>query len=156
MAPNPFANVRNRIGFCGLWCGSCIVGNGVLRELTRRYKQLIQGYGIDKWGARGFDAREFLKGLDRIQNIAVCPGCRKGGGNESCAMRPCATRIKVLDCEECGTRRNCPHREARIKVRAGARKVGMWMKTGRGEAAKLRKKRLAAIKGTFPYIVIQH
>lgn len=43
MATSPFANVKNQIGFCALWCGSCTVGNGVLRELTRRYKQLIQG-----------------------------------------------------------------------------------------------------------------
>ena len=31
-------NVKDQIGYCGIWCGSCIVGNGALRELTRKYE----------------------------------------------------------------------------------------------------------------------
>ncbi len=78
MESKPFENVKNQIGFCGLWCGSCIVGNGALKELTRRYEHLIIGYGVDKWGAKDFDEKEFLKGLASIQSIPICQGCLKG------------------------------------------------------------------------------
>ena len=155
MASHPFDNVKQQIGYCGLWCGSCIVGNGTLRELTRRYEKLIQGYGIDKWGATGFDSGEFLRGLEVIQRIAVCPGCLKGGGNEACRVRPCAAKMRISDCEECGGRGTCKNRKSRMKVRRGARKVGMLMKTGKGNPAELRKKWTAEIRGTFPYIVIE-
>ena len=37
-------NVKNQIGYCGIWCGSCIVGNGTLRELTDKYKDLTETY----------------------------------------------------------------------------------------------------------------
>jgi thiol-disulfide isomerase/thioredoxin len=46
-----FENVKNQIGYCGIWCGSCIVGNGTLKELSKKYAFILEGYGIDKWGA---------------------------------------------------------------------------------------------------------
>ena len=36
-----FENVQGQIGFCGIWCGSCVVGNGTLKELTKRYEEII-------------------------------------------------------------------------------------------------------------------
>lgn len=30
-----YRSVERQIGYCGIWCGSCIVGNGALRELSR-------------------------------------------------------------------------------------------------------------------------
>ena len=42
-----------------------------------------------------------------------------------------------------------------MKVRRGARTVGMSMKTGKGNQAELRKKWMAKVKGAFPYIVIE-
>ena len=41
-----FELVKNQIGSCGIWCGSCVVANGTLRELTRRYAQMIEAYGL--------------------------------------------------------------------------------------------------------------
>jgi hypothetical protein len=32
-----FENVKSQIGFCGIWCGSCLGGNGAVLELTRKY-----------------------------------------------------------------------------------------------------------------------
>jgi len=46
-----FENVKNQIGYCAIWCGSCIVGNGTLKELSKKYAFILEGYGIDKWGA---------------------------------------------------------------------------------------------------------
>jgi hypothetical protein len=87
-----FKNVKNQIGRCGLWCGSCIVGNGTLKELTKRYEQLIKGYGVNEWDAKDFDSEEFMKGLASIQNLPDCVGCLKGGGNDQCKIRPCASK----------------------------------------------------------------
>jgi hypothetical protein len=41
-----FENVKSQIGFCGIWCGSCVVGNGTLRELTRKFEEMTRAYGF--------------------------------------------------------------------------------------------------------------
>jgi len=58
-----FEGVRGQIGYCGIWCGSCVVGNGALRELTRRYEELVRAYGLEGWAPGNFDFGEFKKGL---------------------------------------------------------------------------------------------
>ena len=37
-----FDNIKGLIGYCGIWCGSCVVSNGALRELTQRYEKLLE------------------------------------------------------------------------------------------------------------------
>jgi len=123
-----FENVKNQIGYCGLWCGSCIVGNGTLKELTKRYEHLIGGYGVDEWGAKDFDGKEFMKGLASIQALPICQGCLKGGGNDECKVRPCAQNRKISDCMECDERATCKNLEALQKVRTGALRVRMLMR----------------------------
>jgi len=129
-----FENVKNQIGFCGLWCGSCVVGNGTLKELTKRYEHMISGYGVDEWGAKGFDSKEFMKGLASIQTLPICQGCLKGGGNDECNIRPCASSRKIHDCTECNELTSCKNLEALQKVRTGALRVGMIAKTGNDKA----------------------
>lgn len=123
-----FENVRSQVGYCGIWCGSCIVGNGTLRELTERYEHLIKGYGIDEWGAKDFDGKEFMRGLGSIQSLPICRGCRKGGGNEVCEIRPCALVKKLPDCTECAEMTSCKYLGALKRVREGALGVGMLVK----------------------------
>jgi len=146
----PFENVKNQIGYCGLWCGSCIVGNGTLKELTKRYEMLIKGYGVDKWGAKGFDGKEFTKGLASIQTIPVCSGCLKGGGNDECKIRPCASGKGISDCGECDESTMCKNVEALQKVRTGALAVGMVITTGRGSRPQLIEKWTAEHKSKCP------
>ena len=148
-------NVKNQIGYCGLWCGSCIVGNGSLKEVTKRYAHLIKGYGVNEWGAKDFDSSEFMKGLASIQDLHVCAGCLKGGGNPQCKIRPCASEKKVADCNECNETKKCNIAEALQRVRSGALAVGMLLKTGKGNQAELVKKWTAEIRGKFPYCVIE-
>jgi len=154
LASKHFENVKNQIGFCGLWCGSCIVGNGTLKELTKRYEGLIKGYGVDKWGAKDFDSKEFMKGLASIQNLPICPGCLKGGGNDACTIRPCASKRKISDCNECNEIMKCMNHEALQKVRTGALSVGMLIKTDKGGKPQLIEKWTAEIRNKFPYSVI--
>jgi hypothetical protein len=149
MQTGPYENVKNQIGYCGLWCGSCIVGNGTLKELTQRYERLITGYGVDEWGAKGFDSKEFMKGLASIQNIPVCRGCLKGGGNEECRIRPCAVRKKMSDCCECGQAKTCENSAAVERVRSGALAVGMLIKTSKGGRKQLMEEWNAEIRRKF-------
>jgi len=128
MKARAFENVKNQIGFCGIWCGSCMVGNGALKELTKRYEHIIRGYGVDEWGAKDFDGKELMKGLASIGNLPVCSGCLKGGGNDECKIRPCASNRKVSDCIECSGLKTCKNHEPLQKVRTGAQRVGMLAK----------------------------
>jgi len=144
-----FENVKNQIGYCGLWCGSCVVGNGTLKELTERYEHIISGYGVDKWGAKDFDGKEFMKGLASIQALPICQGCLKGGGNDECKIRPCASNRKVSDCIECSELKTCKNLEALQKVRRGALRVGMLAKTDKGQQ-QLIQKWTAELKNKWP------
>jgi hypothetical protein len=124
-----FENVRDQIGFCGIWCGSCIVGNGALQELTRRYKELITVYGLEDWGPKDFDYKELLKGLESIQNIPLCSGCLKGGGRESCEMKSCAASKRITGCHACRELVACKHSEPLHAMRSGAVKAGLFVTT---------------------------
>jgi len=154
LSAEPFVNVKNQIGYCGLWCGSCIVGNGTLKELTKRYEEFIKGYGVDEWGAKDFDSNEFMKGLASIQALPICQGCLKGGGNDQCKIRPCASQRKIPDCNECNEPATCKNLEALQKVRTGALAVGMLLKTSKGGQQELIEKWTTELKSKWPSCII--
>ena len=104
-----------------------------MKELTKRYEHIIRGYGVDEWGAKDFDSKEFMKGLASIQALPICQGCLKGGGNDECKIRPCASSKKISDCSECNELSTCKNLEALQKVRTGALRVGMLIKTDKGQ-----------------------
>jgi hypothetical protein len=149
-----FESVKGQIGYCGLWCGSCIVGNGTLRELTVRYRELIKGHGVEEWGLKdqGMDGDGFMNALIAIENIAICPGCLKGGGNDACTMRPCAREKKASDCIECREKATCKNLDPLERVRTGGSKAGMLMKDERGEPDIVAW--VAELKGRFPHSMI--
>lgn len=149
MESKAFKNVKNQIGYCGLWCGSCLVGNGTLKELTKRYEEIIKGYGVDEWGAKDFDSKEFLKGLASIQALPICQGCLRGGGNDECKIRPCVLSRKISDCNDCREVTTCKNLEALHKVRTGARRVGMLIKTDNDQEQLIRKW-TAQLKNKWP------
>ncbi len=60
-----------------------------MKKLTKRYEELIKGYGVNTWGAKDFDSKEFAKVLTSIKNIAVGSGSLKGGGNDECRIKTC-------------------------------------------------------------------
>ena len=95
-----FQNVKDQIGFCGIWCGSCVAGNGAIVELTRRFEEVVRKYNLEKWAPKGFDFKEFEKGLASIQSMRACVGCQKGGGSK-CEIRTCALEKEVDNCSQC-------------------------------------------------------
>lgn len=149
-----FGNVRNQIGSCGIWCGSCIVGNGTLRELTRRYKELITVYSVDEWGPKDFDYKELLRGLSSIQGIPLCSGCLKGGGRENCEMRSCAEHKKISGCHTCAELVECKHIELLNHMRSGAIKAGLFVNTEDVDRQQLMKNWNAKLRIHWPCSVL--
>jgi hypothetical protein len=137
MEDQAFQNVENQMGRCGIWCGSCVVGNGTLKTMTSRCEHIIRGYGVDEWGAKDFDGKELMKGLASIQTIPICKGCLKGGGNEVCKIRPCVIGSKLSDCTECNEMGRCENHVALVNVRTGALKVGMNIRMKEDKAGQL-------------------
>jgi len=58
----------------------------VLKELTKRYQEIIDAYGLREWGPQDFDYGEFAKGLVSIQAMPSCPGRGNGTAN-NCVER---------------------------------------------------------------------
>jgi len=62
-----FENVKSQIGFCGIWCGSCVVGNGALKELTKKYEEIIKGYGLKEWAPKTLISKNLAKYLHQYK-----------------------------------------------------------------------------------------
>lgn len=107
MFSGTFEKVRDQIGFCGIWCGSCAAGNGAILELTRRFEEVVKNYNLEQWAPKEFDFKEFMKGLTCIQAMSSCSGCRKGGGPPTCKIRICALSKGVADCSQCNELIEC-------------------------------------------------
>lgn len=149
-----FANVKNQIGYCGIWCGSCVAGNGVLRDLSARYEKLIKDYAVKEWAPENFKHDEFVKGLDSLKKIRLCPGCLKGGGQEDCEIRGCAENRKIRDCVECGKMDKCPQKEKLRTMRSGALKAGLDVKAERGDSTAQIEKWIIEMKKTWPGLLL--
>jgi len=109
-----FENVKNQIGFCGIWCGSCLGGNDAIQELTRKYEQIIKRSqsALEKWGPKEFNFNQFIKGLACIKAMPLCPGCKNGGGNPTCEIRMCALKKNVTSCSQCDALTECKNFES--------------------------------------------
>jgi hypothetical protein len=125
-----FENVKAQIGACGIWCGSCVVGNGTLRELTSRFEKLTVAYGLREWAPRDFRYGEFSQGLASIRAMDLCPGCVRGGGREGCEIRACASRLGLDDCNLCPEPDACEHAAIIETMRSGALKAGLFVRSG--------------------------
>ena len=154
MKAKPFENVRNQIGFCGIWCGSCVAGNGALMELTKRYAEIVKGYGLEEWAPKDFDFKEFLRGLTSIQAMPVCQGCLKGGGNQDCQIRNCASNKKLTECSKCDQPTACNNLETLQKMRTGASSAGLFVKTENVDRQELIEKWTDELKSTCPSCIL--
>ena len=150
----PFNNVKHQIGFCGIWCGSCAVGNGALMRLTKGYEGVIDGYGLEGWAPRDFDFEEFKKGLSSIRAIPPCKGCLKGGGRPDCEMRACASEQNLSDCSECEQPTSCENLETLKRMRTGALAAGLMVKTDVADRDDLIEKWTSELKSKWPSCIL--
>ncbi len=149
-----FENAKNQIGCCEIWCGSCIVGNGILRELTKRYEELIKGYDLKDWTTKDFDFEQFEKGFSSIQALPVCPGCLKEGGRPDCEIRACVSERNISDCTECDQPEACKSSELAKRMRTGALLAGLSVKSEDIDSQKLIEKWTEEMKGKFPNSIL--
>lgn len=150
MTSETFENVRDQVAACGIWCGSCAVGNGVLADLSVRYEQLLRSYGITEWGPKDVDFDVFFQNLRSLQELEGCPGCLRGGGFEGCPLKPCTAERKLPDCLACDEYGTCERSEALQKIRTGAMAANMVVKTTSGNSEELIERWMNELQGTWP------
>jgi len=107
----PFEKVKDQIGFCGIWCGSCGGGNGVVQELARRFEEVTKNCRLEKWAPKEINFGEFTRGLACIQKTSSCIGCQKGGGPPTCKIRICALNKHIANCSQCVELAECKNFE---------------------------------------------
>jgi hypothetical protein len=149
-----YNRVKSQVGRCGIWCGSCVVGNGTLQQLTTGYAAVIKNYDLESWAPGTFDFKEFLKGLETIKATPLCPGCRRGGGWEACPMRGCVTKKSIADCTDCDDQAACPHSASLEKMRTGSIRAGLFVKTRKGNQKKFVAQWAAKLKTRWPSSIL--
>ena len=154
MKAKSFENVKNQIGSCGIWCGSCVVGNGALRELTQRYEEIIKNYGLESWAPKEFDFKDFMKGLASIQAMPLCQGCLKGDGRPNCEIRICASNKNITDCNECDQPTACKNSETLHKMRSGASRAALFVKTENIDRQDLIDKWTSELRSKWPHYIL--
>ena len=135
-----YKNVKEQIGYCGLWCGSCAVGNGAISQLSKQLKQMVTSYGVKSWGPEDINYDDLITALSTLESKIDCKGCRKGGGNETCKIRECAQVKKGTDCFQCQDRAACEHKEELENMWEGATEAKMLFKTEDADKQRLIKK----------------
>lgn len=149
-----FENVKDQIGFCGIWCGSCLGGNDAILELTRKYEQFIKQSqsALEKWAPKEFNFNELIKNLTQIQAMPLCPGCKKGGGNPTCEIRICALKKNMTNCSQCDELAECKNFESlqrnHPKIKEELREIR------NTDQKKVIEKRMSELKTKWPHCVL--
>lgn len=145
-----FDRVRGQVGACGIWCGSCAVGNGALHLLAERLSGTLETYGVEHWAPPDLDYPAFAAGLEAIRGIAHCEGCRNGGGRHDCEMRSCAASRGVRECAGCSNQTTCRHVEILTHMRDGARDGGLFVRAEARDDRALLSEWTARLKHRWP------
>ncbi len=150
LEPSQYENVRNQVGFCGIWCGSCLGGNGALLQLTRKYAELVKRSqsSLEEWAPKEFNFDGLMKELTYMQAMPQCPGCRKGGGNPNCKIRICALNKGLVSCSQCEQLLACNNFEQLEKSNPKI-KEGLVEIRNKGQAM-LMEKWIGELKGKWP------
>lgn len=154
MRSEAFDNVKDQIGCCGVWCGSCVVGTGVLAQVTRAYGDMAKSYGLEGWGPRDVDYRKFYEALEAIQAAPVCPGCLRGGGRDDCELRACVIAKGISDCSLCEAVDACGHADLLEHMRSGALKAGLMVKLDDVPREELLEEWTAVLESRWPFRVL--
>ena len=149
-----YDNVRGQIGACGIWCGSCAVGNGALRQVTRSYIEVLEGHGLGSWAPSELNYDRFRRGLSIVAEIATCPGCRQGGGREACEMKSCASDLGYERCTGCPSFDACPHGAVRDHMRNGALAAALLVMDKPGDPAAWIERHESTLRCRFPASIL--
>jgi hypothetical protein len=122
------------------------VGNGLLAEMTSQYERVVCGHGVHKWVLKE-KGEAFVEALDTIKKVPVCPGCLKGGGDDTCRMRECTKSKGLVHCDECDSGDECPHVMVIKYMREAGKAAGMIALTSPEERSRMLK------DGCEPYFI---
>lgn len=107
-------SIVNQIGFCGIYCGNCDMGNGSIVNTAKNLEKFAKDYEFEKWyqmipvgESEKFDFQEFKKGMKWFMKYSLCPGCQMGGGPPECKVKICAKEKGFEICSECDLMNSC-------------------------------------------------
>ena len=102
------------VGFCGIDCSKCELGNKTISKNADTLKNKVENYGISQWyqlvpitDNEKFSFEELNKGLAWLAKYAACPGCSNGGGSPACAVKICAKEKNYENCSMCNDIDTC-------------------------------------------------
>jgi len=123
-----FESVKGQVGGCGIWCGSCALGNGSLRALIEGLETVLDSHGAEHWTPAEMDYGTFARGLESLKSAASCAGCRKNGGRDDCPLRSCSVERGLEDCADCPDFGSCENDELLQHMRTGAVEAGLFVR----------------------------
>ena len=132
---------KDKIAYCGLYCGDCFIYEGKLADLARDLRKELRQSKFDKT-AESLSAVPFFKVFQNYPQCyevlgAIvkfrCKSCRDGGGPPFCKMRKCCLKKEIDGCWQCNDFETCEnldflkpnHGDAHIKNLRALNKNGV-------------------------------
>jgi len=96
---------KYHVSFCGSYCHICDWHTGRIRKAFQLGLDMIDSLGLKKQ-LGDVDIKVFKKGLRRLANSSVCPGCKADAGThgakgDRCKIRACCYGKGYDLCNEC-------------------------------------------------------
>jgi len=149
-----YENVKDQVGGCGIWCGSCAVGNGSIRAVTEGLGKVLAAHGLEHWAPPELDVAALNSGLKTVGDVAACGGCRQGGGREDCPLRVCSVERNQATCASCPEFGACGNDELLEMMRDGARRAGLFVLDPGVDSEEALAAWREALPGTWPSAVL--
>ena len=109
---------KEKIAFCGLYCGECVIKDQKIGALSQRLLRVIETPEFQKLSV-GLPhiSKELWGKLIHVQNAkhvltAMCNldcdrSCKEGGGSSLCEIRICCKKKDLNGCWECVEMESC-------------------------------------------------
>ncbi len=136
------AEDRDKITYCGIYCGECFIGQGKAADLARDLRKELRAFRFDKLAEAFSDVPYFAAFKDYPQCYDVLGAlvklrcrktCREGGGPPFCEIRKCCQKKGIEGCWQCEDFETCSkfdflkvhHGEANAKNLRKLKKAGV-------------------------------
>ncbi len=124
-------NEADKVAFCGLFCGDCIIKDARIGELSHQMLYIINSPKFQKL-EKGLPiiSSEFWNELKHVQeakpilesmcNLDCEHLCKDGGGTSSCEIRICCQNRNINGCWECEKMESCAVLDTIFPVNQGS------------------------------------
>ena len=97
---------KYHISYCGSYCHLCDWHTGRIRKAFNLVLDMIDNLGLRKQLGDDVDIDNFKKGLSRLAQSSICPGCKAEAGThgakgDRCKIRQCCYGKGYDLCGEC-------------------------------------------------------